>query len=86
MAALWPSACLLLAFCGMNESKYRNEAQHTADWILSLQDEKGGFYNFQKSDGTTLTLQSGNVNFYASMALWLYNEVYENSSYKLFTK
>jgi hypothetical protein len=86
MAALWPSACLLLAHCGMNDSQYREEAKQTADWILSVQDEKGGFYNFQKPDGTTLPLQSGNVNFYASMALWLYNEVYEKSPIKLFTK
>ena len=86
MAALWPSACLLLAYCGMNDSQYREEAKQTADWILSVQDEKGGFYNFQKPDGTTLPLQSGNINFYASMALWLYNEVYEKSSIKLFTK
>jgi len=86
MAALWPTACLLLAYCGMNESRYREEARQTADWMLSVQDEKGGFYNFQKPDGATLPLQSGNVNFYASMALWLYNEVYEKSPVKLFTK
>ena len=86
MAALWPSACLLLAYCGMNDSQYKEEAKKTADWILSVQDDKGGFYNFQKPDGATLPLQSGNVNFYASMALWLYNEVYEKSSLKLFTK
>jgi len=70
----------------MNDSQYRAEAKQTADWILSVQDEKGGFYNFQRPDGTTLPLQSGNVNFYASMALWLYNEVYEESSVKLFTR
>ncbi|NOZ06939.1 MAG: hypothetical protein GXP41_11425 [Chloroflexi bacterium] len=86
MAALWPSACLLLAYCGMNDSQYREEAKRTADWIVSVQDEKGGFYNFQKPDGTTLPLQSGNVNFYASMALWLYSEVYEESPVKLFTR
>lgn len=86
MAALWPSACLLLAYCGMNDSCYSSEAKQTADWILSVQDEKGGFYNFQKPDGTTLPLQSGNVNFYASMALWLYSEVYGNGTVKLFSK
>lgn len=86
MAALWPSACLLLAYCGMNDNQYREEAKRTADWILSVQDEKGGFFNFQKPDRSTLPLQSGNVNFYASMALWLYNEVYEKSPVKLFTK
>jgi len=86
MAALWPSACLLLAYCGMNDTQYKEEAKHTADWILSVQDEKGGFYNFQKPDGTTLPLQSGNVNFYASMALWLYNEVYGKPSVRIFTR
>jgi hypothetical protein len=86
MAALWPTACLLLAYCGMNDNRCRSEAKKTADWILSVQDEKGGFYNFQKPDGATLPLQSGNVNFYASMALWLYNEVYGNGSVKLFSK
>jgi len=86
MAALWPTTCLLLAYCGMNEARYRAEARKTADWILSVQDEHGGFYNFQKPDGTNLPLQSGNVNFYASMALWLYNEVYEKSLVRLFTK
>ncbi|RMG33999.1 MAG: hypothetical protein D6732_11065, partial [Methanobacteriota archaeon] len=86
MAALWPTTCLLLAYCGMNDNQYKKEAKQTADWILSVQDAKGGFYNFQKPDGTTLPLQSGNVNFYASMALWIYNEVYENAAFKLFTK
>ncbi len=86
MAALWPSACILMAYCGMNDNQYKSEAKQTADWILSVQDEKGGFYNFQKPDGTTLPLQSGNVNFYASMALWIYNEVYENGSVNLFLR
>ena len=86
MAALWPTTCLLLAYCGMNDHRYRSEAKQTADWILSVQDDKGGFYNFQKSDGIPLPLQSGNVNFYASMALWLYNEIYEDGEIKLFSK
>jgi hypothetical protein len=86
MAALWPAACLLLAYCGMNDRQYGSEAKQTADWILSVQDEKGGFHNFQKPDGTTLPLQSGNVNFYASMALWLYNEVYGNGAVSLFSQ
>jgi hypothetical protein len=30
-------------------------------------------------------LQSGNGNFYASMALWLFNEVHNNGYVKLFT-
>jgi len=86
MTATWPSSCLLLAYCGLNDEQYKKEARQTADYLISIQDEKGGFYNFQKPDGKFLPLQSGNVNFYVSMALWIYNEVYENRKVKLFTK
>lgn len=48
-----------------------------------MQDERGGFSNFR--DGSLRSLQSGNVNFYASMALWMFNEVYNNGHTKLFT-
>ena len=85
MAALWPTTCLLIAYCGMNEDAYRTKAKRVADWILTVQDESGGFYNFQKPDGSFRPLQSGNVNFYASMALWLFNEVYNGGRLKLFT-
>ncbi|MEJ2379265.1 MAG: hypothetical protein P8Y71_29040, partial [Pseudolabrys sp.] len=84
-AALWPSTCLLIACCGMNDEAYRATAQSIADWILTVQDDKGGFSNFQNPDGSTRALQSGNVNFYASMALWLFNEVYLNGHIKLFS-
>lgn len=77
MAATWPTSCLLLAYCGLNDEKYKKEAQQTADYLISTQDEKGGFYNFKKPNGDFLSLQSGNVNFYVSMALWIYNKVYE---------
>ena len=86
MAAAWPTSCLLLAYCGLNDEEYKKEAKQTADYLISLQDKKGGFYNFQKPDGNFLLLQSGNVNFYVSMALMAYNEVYENGKVKLFTK
>ena len=85
-AALWPTACLLIAYCGMNEETYRARAACAADWILTLQDEKGGFHNFQNRDGSKRPLESGNVNFYASMALWLFNEVYNHGHIKLFTE
>lgn len=84
-AALWPAACLLIACCAMNDAAYQSKAQRVADWILTVQDEKGGFSNFQNPDGSTHALQSGNVNFYASMALWLFNEVYRNGRIQLFT-
>jgi len=85
MAAAWPTSCLLLVYCGLNGEQYKKEAKQTADYLISMQDEKGGFYNFQKPDKSFLPLQSGNVNFYVSMALWIYNEVYENGKIKLFT-
>ncbi len=86
MAALWPSTCLLIAYCGMNEAAYREKARAVADWILTVQDEAGGFDNFTQPDGNALPLQSGNVNFYAAMALWLFNEVYNDGRVRLFTR
>jgi len=85
MAALWPATCLLIAYCGMNNHVYREKAGRVADWILTVQDDKGGFSNFQNPDGSMRPLQSGNVNFYASMALWLFNEVYNNGRIRMFT-
>ena len=86
MAALWPSTCLLLAHCGMNDNVYRDRARSLADWILTMQDRHGGFSNFRNPDGSSRPLQSGNVNFYASMALWLFNEVYNDGRTRLFTE
>jgi hypothetical protein len=85
IAALWPTTCLLIAYCGMNEEVYRERAQRTADWIVSVQDNEGGFHNFQEPDGAMKPLQSENVNFSAAMALWLFNEVYGGGAVKLFT-
>ena len=75
-AALWPSTCLLLAYCGLDDPSYRDDAQATADWILTTQDDTGAFRNFQKPDGSFLPLCSGNVSFYASLSLWAYAEIY----------
>lgn len=88
MAALWPTACLLIAYCGLREAPYEARAGAVADRILATQDGAGGFSNFQNPDGSERPMQSGNVNFYASMALWLFNEVYNNgrtSGPRLFT-
>lgn len=85
MAALWPTTCLLIAYCGMNDVVYRDRAVSVAEWILGMQDERGGFSNFRNPDGTLRPLQSGNVNFYASKALWLFNEVYNDGRVQLFT-
>jgi hypothetical protein len=35
------------------------------------------FITSKNPDETFLPLQSGNVNFYVAMALWVYNEVFE---------
>ncbi len=86
MAAAWPTSLLLLAYCGLRDGRYAEAAACTADWLVTIQDENGGFFNFQKPDGSFLDLQSGNVNFYISMALWIFNEVYGESKVKLFTK
>jgi hypothetical protein len=85
MAALWPTTCLLIAYCGMNDDVYKAKARSIADWILTVQDKSGAFSNFQNPDGSVRPLQSGNVNFYAAMALWLFNEVYNDGRVKLFT-
>jgi hypothetical protein len=76
LAALWPMTCLLVAYCGLRDPQYRAHARVVADRIAAMQGVDGGFHNFQDPDGTLLPLQSGNVNFSASMALWLYGEAY----------
>ncbi len=78
LAALWPASCLLLAYCALKDTKYRKKTVETVDWILSMQDRQGGFYNFQHPGGDYLPIQSGNVNFYACLALWVFEEVFEN--------
>jgi len=85
-AALWPTTCLLIAYCGMNDEAYKATATRVADWISTMQDKSGGFSNFRTSNGATQPLQSGNVNFYASMALWLFNEIYNGGRIQLFTR
>jgi hypothetical protein len=75
-AATWPTACLLIAYCGLNEKSLREAATTVADYLLTVQDAHGGFFNFRNPDGTFRPLQSGNVNFYVSLALWLFDEVY----------
>ena len=76
MAATWPTACLLLAYCGLNDPALAADAERTANWLISIQDDAGGFRNFQRPDGSFHRLQSGNVNYYASLALWYFNRVY----------
>jgi hypothetical protein len=75
-AATWPTSCLLLAYCGLRSDALRPAATAVADYLVSVQDGSGGFFNFRAPDGTFHALQSGNVNFYASMALWFFSEVY----------
>jgi hypothetical protein len=68
----------------MNDDAYKAKARRVAERILTVQEKRGGFRNFQKPDGSVVPLQSGNVNFYAMMALWLFNEFYNNGRIKLF--
>lgn len=83
MAATWPTTCLLIAYCGLNDPVLRDRAQQIADWLISVQDREGGFFNFQNPDGTFHRLQSGNVNYYGCLGLWLFGEVYGNGPYVL---
>ncbi len=85
VAALWPSCCLLIAYCGLNDPTCHARTRQVADWIVSTQDDHGGFSNFTDPDGTRRPLQSGNVNYYACIALWLFNEVYNHGRVRLFT-
>jgi hypothetical protein len=83
-AATWPTACLLIALCGLNDSTLRGTAGQVADYLVSVQGDDGAFFNFRNPDGTFRPLQSGNVSFYVSMALWLFQGVYGNGP-RLFT-
>jgi hypothetical protein len=76
-ASLWPTAAYLLALAGMNDaSTYAGRAGTTADWIVSMQDGDGGFLTHEAGDGRKFGKKYGNINFYASTALWYYNSVY----------
>ncbi len=73
-ASLWPTAAYLLALIGMNDSTtYRERAERTARWIVSLQDDDGGFWTHQDVDGRLFGEKYGNINYYASTALWLHS-------------
>ncbi|HEX7965374.1 MAG TPA: prenyltransferase/squalene oxidase repeat-containing protein [Gammaproteobacteria bacterium] len=75
-ASLWPSAAYLLGLVGMNDAAYADRAHSTADWIVSMQDEDGGFLPHQDPAGKKYGKKYGNVNFYGCMALWHFNSVY----------
>ena len=76
-ASLWPTAAYLLALVGMNDvDTYGEQSQKVADWIISMQDEDGGFITHQGIDGIKFGEKYGNINFYASTALWYYNSIY----------
>lgn len=70
-ASLMPTATYLLALVGMDEpDKYEKRARETVDWILKMQDKDGGFWTHQSPDGRRYGKKYGNVNFYATTALW----------------
>jgi hypothetical protein len=75
-ASLWPAAAYLLALDAMNDlPTYRARAQTVAEWILSMQDEDGGFFTHEDAAGRKFGQKYGNINFYASMALWHHNAI-----------
>lgn len=39
--AMWPTACLLFAYRGLRDERYRRAATETADWIISMQASDG---------------------------------------------
>lgn len=72
-ASLWPTAAALLAYIGMQDEAYHERARAVADWIVSMQDDDGGFFTHQAPDGRRFGDKYGNINFYASVGLWTYN-------------
>lgn len=73
-ASLYPTATYLLALVGMNDAnRYGASARTTADWIVSMQDQDGGFFAHQRPDRSRFGEKFGNINFYASTSLWTYN-------------
>lgn len=61
----------------MNDiDRYGARATKVADWVISMQDEGGGFITHQAPDGERFGEKYGNINFYASTALWYYNAYY----------
>ena len=75
-SSLWPTAAYLLALAGMNDASYAERAETTADWMVSMQDEDGGFWTHENPAEEKFGQKYGNINFYASTALWHYNSVY----------
>jgi hypothetical protein len=73
-ASLFPTSAYLLALVGMDDAqRYSVSARTAADWIISMQDQDGGFFAHQRPDGSRFGDKFGNINFYASTALWMYN-------------
>ena len=76
-ASMWPTAATLIALVAMNDQEtYGEKARAVAEWIVSMQDEDGGFWTHQSEDGARFGQKYGNINFYASTALWLHNAIY----------
>lgn len=72
-ASLFPTSAYLMALVGMNDPlTYGDRAQETANWILAMQDNDGGFLTHEAPDGRRYGQKYGNINFYATSALWSY--------------
>lgn len=80
-ASLWPTAAYLLGLVGMNDAAtYAARARRVADWLVSMQDDDGGFWTHADASGRRFGQKYGNINFYGSMALWHFDAVYERGS------
>lgn len=76
-SSLWPTAVTLLGMVGMNDPKtYGERASETADWLVSMQDDDGGFFVHQDPRLNRFGGKYGNINYYGSTGLWYYNAIY----------
>ncbi|MBI2837006.1 MAG: hypothetical protein HYX75_01715 [Acidobacteria bacterium] len=72
-ASLWPTSACLMAMVGINDPpRWGDPARVKADWRASMQDSDGGFFTHQDRAGRRFGQKFGNINFYASAALWEY--------------
>jgi hypothetical protein len=73
-ATLWPTSAVLLALVARGRTEH---AKRTANFVVSMQDEDGGFWTHQDESGKRFGEKYGNINFYGSTGLWYYNWVME---------
>lgn len=73
-ASLFPTACYLLALVALDDwPRYGERAENTARWLVAMQDDDGGFFTHEDGHGRRYGQKFGNINYYASVALWTYS-------------